>query len=52
MNLHVTGRAVRVLRVLIVLRTGGLDGAHVMSNTVAGQTQLIDRAVLQQAGVS
>ena len=48
MNLHVTRCAVGILSVLIMLRTGRLDGSDVMGHAVAGQTQLIDGAISQQ----
>jgi hypothetical protein len=51
MNLHVTGRAISVLRVLIMLRSGRLNRADVMRHTVTGQTELIDCGVSQQSRV-
>ena len=48
MNLYVTGRAVGVLRVLVMLRSGRLNRSDVVRHTVAGQTELIDRGVSQQ----
>ena len=50
-NLYVTRRAVRVLRILIVLRTGRLDGAHVVRHAVASQAKLIDGAESQQTWI-
>jgi hypothetical protein len=47
-HLDVTGRAVGVLRVLIMLRPSRLNGSYVMRHTVAGQTELIDCAESQQ----
>lgn len=46
-NLYVTGSAVGVLRVLIMLRSGWLNRSDVMRHAVAGQTELIDRGVPQ-----
>ena len=48
MNLHVTRDAVGVLGILVVLRPGRFDGAHIVRHAVARQTELIDRAVSQQ----
>ena len=48
MNLHMTRRAVRVLRVLIMLRAGRLNGAYVMRHAVAGQTKLVNGTEAQQ----
>ena len=39
-NLYVTSRAVGVLRVLIMLRASRLNGADVVRNAVACQTEL------------
>ena len=50
-NLHVTSRAVVVLSVQIMLRTGRLNGSNVMRDAVAGQTKLVDGAVLQQSRI-
>jgi len=47
-NLDVTGRAVRILRVLIVLWSSRLNGSDVMRHAVTGQTELIDCAESQQ----
>ena len=52
MNFHMTSRAVRVLRVLIMLWTSRLDGANVMGHAMAGETQLIDGGVSQQPRIS
>ena len=41
-NLDVAIRAIRVLRVQVVLRTGGLIGADTVRDAVAGQTELSD----------
>jgi len=46
-NLHVTRDAVGVLGILVVLRSGRFDGAHIVRHAVARQTELIDRAVSQ-----
>ena len=48
MNLHVTGSTVGVLRVLVMLWAGRLNGSYVVGQAMASQTQLVDRAVLQQ----
>ena len=48
MNLHVTGSTVGVLRVLVMLWAGRLNGSCVVGQAMASQTQLVDRAVLQQ----
>jgi hypothetical protein len=50
-NLDVAGSAIRVLRVLIMLWAGRLDGAYVMGHAVARQTQLIYGGVSQQARI-
>ena len=50
-NLHVTSRAVGILRVLIMLRTCRLNRSHVMRDAMASQTQLINGAVSQQARI-
>ena len=47
-DLHVTSRAVVVLRVQIMLRTSRLKGSDVMRNAVARQTELRDGAEPQQ----
>ena len=41
-NLDVAIRAIRVLRVQVVLRTGGLIRADTVRDAVAGQTELCD----------
>ena len=51
-NLDVTGRAVGVLRVLIMLRSSRLNGSDVVRHAVAGQTELIDCAESQQPWIS
>ena len=45
MNLYVTGGAVCILRVLVVLRTSRLNCSDVVRDTVTSQTELIDGAV-------
>ena len=40
MDLYVTVRAIGVLRVQVMLRAGGLNGANIVGNTVACQTKL------------
>ena len=44
MDLDVAIRAIRVLRVQVVLWTGGLVGADTMRDTVAGQAELCNAA--------
>jgi hypothetical protein len=51
MDLHVTCCAIGVLSVLIVLWPSGFDGTDIMSNAVTSQTELIDRAELQQSWI-
>ena len=51
MNLDVTGRAISILRVLIVRRTSRLNGAHTVVYAVACQTKLVDGAVFQQSRI-
>ena len=51
MDLRVAGRAVGVLRVLVVLRPGRLRRADVVSQAVASQAKLIDRAEAQQTRI-
>lgn len=51
MNLDVTGRAVGVLRVLVMLRTSRLNCPDIMRDAVARQTELVDGAVPQQPRV-
>ena len=51
MNLHVASRAVSILRVLVMLRPGRFRRAHVMSQAVASQAKLIDRAEAQQTRI-
>lgn len=46
-----TRRAVRVLRILVMLRTGRLNRANIMRHAVAGQTKLVDRTKAQQPGI-
>ncbi|MDQ1639202.1 MAG: hypothetical protein QOF62_2541 [Pyrinomonadaceae bacterium] len=50
-NFHVTGRAICVLRVLVMLWTTRLDGSDVMGHAVAGEAELIDCAKPQQPGI-
>ena len=50
-NLHVTGRTICILRVLIMLRTRRFNRSNVMRYAVASQTQLINGAVSQQARI-
>ena len=50
-NLHVAGGAVGVLRVLVVLRPGRFRRADVVSQAVASQAKLIDRAQAQQTRI-
>src|SRR2546421_680516 len=50
-DLRVAGRAVGVLRVLVVLRTGRFRRADVVSQAVASQAKLIDRAEAQQTRI-
>ena len=45
------GRAVGVLRVLVVLRPGRFRRADVVSQAVASQAKLIDRAVTKQTRI-
>lgn len=47
-DLHMTSRAVVVLRVQIMLRTSRLNGPHVVRDAVTSQTELRDGAELQQ----
>ena len=51
MNLHVTGGAIGVLRVLIVLRTSRLARAYVMRQAVARETKLIHGAESKQTRI-
>ena len=44
MDLDVAIRAIRVLRVLVVLRTSGLVRTHAMRHAVTGQTELRNAA--------
>ena len=46
-----TSRAVGVLCVLIVLRSGRLNGADVVRDAVTGQAKLADRTEAQQPGI-
>src|SRR6266702_4043787 len=50
-DLRVAGRAVGVLRVLVMLRPGRFRRADVVSQAVASQTKLIDRAEAQQTRI-
>jgi hypothetical protein len=45
MNLDVARRAVRVLRILVMLRSRWFNGADIVSHAVTGQAKLIDSAV-------
>ena len=47
MNLDVAIRAIRVLRVQVVLRTGRLIRADTVRDAMAGQTELSDAARAQ-----
>jgi len=51
MNLDVTGRAICVLRVLVVRRASRLNSTDAVVHAVAGQTQLVNSAVLQQTRI-
>jgi hypothetical protein len=51
MDLDVTVRAVRVLRVQVVLWTGGLLSADAVSRAVTGQTKLRDTTRNQQSRI-
>lgn len=51
MNLHVTGCAIRILRVLVMCRTSRLNRTHAVVYAVACQTKLVDGAVLQQSRI-
>src|SRR6185369_15183847 len=48
MNLYVARSTVSILRVLIVLRAGRLHGANIVRDAMAGQAELVHRAVTQQ----
>ena len=48
MNLDVTGRAVGVLRVLVMLRPGRLNGPDVMRHAMTGQAELVNRCESKQ----
>ena len=50
-DLNMTVRAVRVLRVQVVLRTCGLFGADAVSRAMTGQTELRNTAGNQQTWV-
>ena len=52
MNLDMTGRAVGILRVLVMLRPTRLNGSDVMRYAVARETELVDSAEPQQPGIS
>jgi hypothetical protein len=52
MNLHVTIGAIGVLRVQIVLRPSGLNGADIMRRAVARETKLRYPAGYQQPWIS
>jgi len=51
MNLDMAVRAVRVLRIQVMLRTGRLIRSHTVSHAVTGQTELCDAARDQQARI-
>ena len=51
MNLDVTGRAICVLRVLVVRRASRLNSTDAVVHAVACQTQLVNGAVLQQTRI-
>lgn len=51
MDLDVTCRAIRILRILVMGRTCRLNGTHTVIHAVARQTQLVDCAVLQQTRI-
>lgn len=51
MNLHVTGGAVGVLCVLVMLRAAWFNRSDVMRDTMASQTKLIDGGIPQQPWV-
>ena len=51
-DLDVTGRAVRILRVLIMLWSSRLNGSDVMRHAVTRQTELIYCAESQQSWIS
>ena len=51
MDLDMAVRAVRVLRVLVMLRTGGLVSAHTMRNAVTRQAELAHAARDQQTRI-
>ena len=51
MNLRVAGRAVGVLRVLVVLRPGRFRRTDVMGQAMARQAKLIDGAEAQQTRI-
>ena len=50
-DLNMTVRAVRVLRVQVMLRTSGLLRSHTMGHAVTGQTELSDAARDQQTRI-
>ena len=52
MNLDMTGRAISVLGVLVVLRSSRLNCPHVMGHAVTSQAELIDLTESQQPRVS
>ena len=51
MDLDVTVRTVRVLRVQVMLRTGGFLRSDTMGHAVTGQTKLCDAARVQQTWI-
>jgi len=48
MDLHVAGRAVCILRILVMLWTSRLNRTYVMGHAMAGKTKLINSAEPQQ----
>src|SRR5262245_25172357 len=50
-NLHMTGSAVGILRILVMLGTGRFDRANVVSQAVARKAKLIDRAKPKQSRI-
>ena len=50
-NLYVTSRAVTVLRVLVMLRTSGLESSDVVCHAMACQAELVYGAEPQQSGI-
>jgi len=50
-NLHMTGRTVGILRVLVMLWPSRLDRAHVVRNAMTRQAQLVHGRITQQARI-